>query len=48
MLEYLKRFIHPRGPLERRAPLGVAGAGEAVGVDPRLDLAIGALERSCV
>jgi hypothetical protein len=34
--------------LQRRPALGVAGVREAVGVNARLDLAVGALERLAV
>jgi hypothetical protein len=46
--EYLESLVHPRGPLERSAALGVAGVREAVGVDLGLDVAVGALERFSV
>ena len=45
VLERAIGLVHPRGPLERRPPLGVAGVGEPVRMYPRLDFAVGTLQR---
>ena len=37
-------LVHPGSPLQRRAPLGLAGVHEAVGMHARLDLAVGLLQ----
>jgi hypothetical protein len=38
-------LVDARGPLQRRAPLGVAGMGEAIGMHAGLDFAVGTFER---
>ena len=43
-LQGLVGLVHPRRHLHRRPALGVARPGEAVRVDPRLDLAVGLLQ----
>jgi hypothetical protein len=48
ILQRLVGLVHARGPLQRRAPLGVARVREAVGMHARLDFAVGMFERFVV